>query len=104
EDLVKWSLDDNLKQIIYDEKQSKPSRTKVISRKKSREMDQDTLADSDLDYMKDEIFDEYLGHEQSDYVSQVNLDDLLNISLSTESAISCIDWDQIDQIVGVYKK
>ncbi|CAF0732115.1 unnamed protein product [Brachionus calyciflorus] len=107
EDLVKWSLDDNLKKIIYDEKQSKPSRTKVISRKKIQEMDQDTLADSDLDYMKDEIFDEnvdYLGHEQSDYVSQVNLDDLLNISLSTESAISCIDWDQIDQIVGVYKK
>ena len=143
-DLSSWSLDDKIKNIIYDEDKTKIAmnlkRTNMIrdNRNKKRvtirDADQDTLADTDGDYMfenllederkNDIMFQSILNDlssierrekgkqlnkeeldEADDYVSQVNVDDLKNFSLSgSESALSSfIDWDQIDQLVDTLK-
>lgn len=104
EELVHWSIDENLKKIIYDDKSRIKYRSKNANRKNvKKDNDQDTLADLDFEYLNDEYLDELIVEKES-YINQVSIDDLLNISLSTESSISFIDWDQIDQICENYQK
>ena len=148
DDLSSWSLDEQMKNILYDDKQKKsnmrsnwppkclPNAT-LKKRVTIKDNDQDTLADTDGDYLFENLLedekqnektyqnilndlsnierkeralkagDSYANYEDDDdeYVSQVNVDDLKNFSLSgSESAISSfIDWDQIDQLVDTLK-
>ena len=105
EELIHWSIDDNLKKIIYDDK-SRINHTKYRNKKVlkvNKDPDQDTLADLDMEYLNDEYLDELIV-DKDNYINQVSIGDLMNISLSTESSISFIDWDQIDQICEHYQK
>ncbi|RNA29524.1 hypothetical protein BpHYR1_050019 [Brachionus plicatilis] len=109
EELIHWSVDDSLKRIIYDDNKPKSrlnNKSKIKNKKDlkaSKDMDQDTLADLDMDYLNDDFLDEHLIDNES-YLNQVGIQDLVNISLSSESSISFIDWDQIDQICEHYQK
>jgi len=116
DDLSSWSLDENLKNIIYDKPNKTNTNNKSMKRVTYKEIDQDTMADLDADYLNDLLEDEkqndkiyqralkdlnQFGEDEDEYLDQVDLEDLKNISFSSESAISSfIDWDQIDQLVG----
>lgn len=87
DDLSSWSLDDNMKHILYDtDVNHKKSNIKVATQKplantnKKRvtikDNDQDTLADLDGDYMFDNLLEE---EKQNDKVFQSILNDLSNI-------------------------
>ena len=103
DELSPWSIDDNLKHILYDV----PNKSK--KRMNYKDQDQETLADTD-DYLQ-MFYDEPtqkqidklvrdINIEDKDYTESVNIDDLMNIvSLSSES-LSYIDWDQIDRIIS----
>lgn len=132
EDMSDWSLDENMKDILYGDhkpiqaavaaagkKNKKPAKVKY-----QKDYDEDTLADIDGDNLLQDLLEDEKRNEkmyqsalrdlsnmgddtvfngcENDYLSQVNVDDLKNISFSSESAISSfIDWDQIDQMIGV---
>ena len=118
DDLSDWSLDEKMKNILYEKKVTAPQ--KKLDKKKHvsyNDNDQDTMADTDGDYMRELLGDEMRNDiiyqnalrdlsnmeksfdADNDYIKQVNVEDLKNFSL-TESASSFIDWDQIDQLVG----
>ncbi len=131
EDIISdWSLDEDMKRILYDTRSAVRPAVGERRMKKARpvsvcrDTDQDTLADTDGDYLLDELLEDERKNErlyesamrdltnlsggqadeaeEDDYVNQVDLEDLKNFSLSSESAISSfIDWDQIDQLIGV---
>ncbi len=129
EDMSDWSLDENMKEILYGKsrpiaaavKLAAGKRRKGASVKHEKECDEDTLADIDGDHLLRELLEDERRNEkmyqsalkdlsnlegygnEDDYVSQVNLEDLENLSLENSgSAISSfIDWDQIDQIIGM---
>jgi hypothetical protein len=144
-DMSRWSIDDKLKNIIYDDGQPARAKSIPINKKKphatkSTDYDQETLADIDADYMLDNLIEEEAQNEKvfqnilndlsdierkekqekrksslsvndradideelDDYVNQVDIDELANISLSNESVSSFIDWDQIDKLVNEFK-
>jgi hypothetical protein len=116
DDLLDWSLNDQLKNILYSNNHSLSNKNNKMKQVKEIDSDQDTLADYDLnDLLEDEktndkIYENvlkdlsYLNENDHtvDYIDQVNVNDLKNISFSSESAVSSfIDWDQIDQIIGI---
>jgi hypothetical protein len=138
EELSSWSLDDQMKDILYG-KDSKFCKSKSKFKHIGREFDQDTLADMDGDFLMDELLADEKENEKlydnickdlsnlernekkikitssipfhsqnydendDDYVNQVNLSDLKNLSLSSESALSSfIDWDQIDNLINKF--
>ena len=132
EDLSSWSLDEKMKNIIYDDQPARlPPKLKAKKKVVIKDADQDTLADIDGDYLLENLLEDEKRNEKTfqgilndlsnierkekelkgesfveeeDYVNQVNLDDLRNISLSSESAISgFIDWDQIDNLINTLK-
>lgn len=135
EDLSSWSLDDKMKQLLYDEPKKGPKNFGNLPKKTVtyKDTDQDTLADTDGDNLledlmrdqeeNDRIYENALRdldfiekkekganrkssiiNDGDDYVNQVDIDDLYNISLSSESALtSYLDWDQIDQIIETAK-
>ena len=128
DDLSSWSLDDKMKHIIYDngstKMKSKHPKKNIIK----YDNDQDTLADMDPDYMLENLLEDEKENErlyenimknlsdmdknegktineddydENDYINQVDIDDLANLSLSSQSALSSfIDWDQIDNLIG----
>lgn len=130
EDMSDWSLDENMKDILYGthkpiqaavvaatgKKNKKPTKVKY-----QKDCDEDTLADIDGDNLLQDLLEDEKRNEkmyqsvlrdlsnldgdtgcENEYLNQVMVDDLKNISLSSESAISSfIDWDQIDQMIGV---
>jgi hypothetical protein len=105
DELSPWSMDDNLKHILYDMSNIKSNKKRV----NYKDQDQETLADTD-DYLQMFYDDEPsqkqidklvrdIDIENKDYTESVNIDDLMNIvSLSSES-VSFLDWDQIDKIL-----
>ena len=107
DELSPWSMDDNMKHILYDEPSN---RNKSIRKRVSyKEQDQETLADTD-DYLQmfpDEPNQKEIDKlirdidNEKDYTESVHIDDLMNIvSLSTESnTISYVDWDQVERIL-----
>lgn len=117
EDLSDWSLDENMKNILY----NNATTTNIKKRVSYKDFDQDTLADTDGDYLLNDLLEEEKKNEkmyqnalrdlsnldgdnacEDEYVNQVDIDDLKNFSLSSESAISSfIDWEQIDQMIGM---
>ncbi len=129
EDVISdWSLDEDIKRILYEPqapikvglRDSKKKKLRNVS--SGKDIDQDTLADTDGDFLLEELLEDErknelmyenamrdltnfnggLAEEEEDYVNQVGLEDLKNFSLTSESAISSfIDWDQIDQLIGV---
>jgi hypothetical protein len=132
EDLSSWSLDEQMRDIIYDDEPARlPPKLKAKKKKVViKDADEDTLADIDGDYLLENLLEDEKRNEKTfqgilndlsnierkekelkgesfveeDYVNQVNLDDLRNISLSSESAISSfIDWDQIDNLINTLK-
>jgi hypothetical protein len=94
DELSPWSIDDNMKRILYDQNNMK----KRVSYK---EQDQETLADTD-DYLQifyDESNQKDIDNER-DYTESVHIDDLMNlVSLSTET-VSYVDWDQVERILN----
>lgn len=144
DDLSDWSLDDKLKNIIYDENEPKKTPKKQPPAQKGPKKAQkhvtykpqvtndtlnmsdsvDTLAKLLEDERKNEhIYEKIMNdlneldkrkqanytskdhddddQDDEDYTNKVNLDDLKNISLSSESALGeFIDWDQIDNLIN----
>jgi hypothetical protein len=106
-----------------DKKKQLAPKASVFSNKYQKDVDQDTLADMDDDYMienlledekeNEKVYENILKslsnmnekeNEENDYINQVDIDDLENLSLSTGSALSSfIDWDQIDNIIGNFE-
>jgi len=83
-DMSRWSLDDKLKNIIYDDgqQQAKFKSTSAANNKKkpyetkSKDCDQETLADIDDDYMMDNLIEKEAQNER--FVQDI-LDDLSDI-------------------------
>ena len=91
DDLSSWSIDDKVKSIIYNDYDERIM--KRVSYHK--DIDQDTLADTDSDFINDLLYEENAknrnkndiilnSQEEDDYLDQVNLDDYKNISFSSE--------------------
>jgi hypothetical protein len=105
-ELSNWSIDDNLRDIIYDKNIKESLKASTINSIKRNEIDQDTLADVDDNYIRMLInsndTDTNRIRQDSDYsyIDQVDLKDLENITFTSESHLSsCIDWDQIDKMI-----
>ena len=131
-ELSTWSLDEQMKNIIYDDglingsKRNNEKNQEMATKKRVtyKETDQDTLADMDGDCLLDELLEDEMQNEkifqecmkdlsnlerrsknsydedEDDYINQVNVDDLKNLSLSSESVLSSfIDWDQVEQLI-----
>ena len=117
-----------MKHIIYDNGSTKMKSKQPKKNIIKYDNDQDTLADMDPDYMLENLLEDEKENErlyenimknlsdmdknegkaineddydENDYINQVDIDDLANLSLSSQSALSSfIDWDQIDNLIG----
>ena len=89
DEISPWSLDDKMKNILYDI----PAPIKKHIKKQVKEDEEETLADTD-DYLQ-MFYDEEMIRGDKEKES-VHIDDF---SLSTAESVSYVDWDQVDRIL-----
>jgi hypothetical protein len=124
-DLSSWSLDDKIKGILYEEQNGQPGRIEksgMVNKQRRVTYKDEPIVQDNLNGIGNNIIEDLLKDEKENekayenalkelkelpegdrYVSQVDLEDLKNISLNSDSLSSYIDWDQIDNLTKTFK-